>query len=148
MEKRKRCLKSEIPGRIKYASAHTIWEFAKKYGITYSGAEIFCRKHCVKPKPERNGLSRYSIKEILKYCDGSKTVAEIARKFKCPRQSIYDYLKSHNIPYKHIYISGRKNGERDEMIRYLAQKYSYSAIGRALGYSVWTIHEICKEKLT
>lgn len=75
------------------------------------------------------------------------SVAETAEHFGVTFSAAYYYLHARGIPYVRYKRTGREyNGERDQMIAYLAQKYTDASIGRTFGISRERVRQICERE--
>lgn len=133
---------SELKERIAFAKKHPFREFAEKYGVSYSATTAFYHKNGIKSERTYKGLNGHPIAEVRKFAK-SNTLADIARKFDVKIVTACSYLRYHGIEYKNKQAQRTGTGERDEMIRYLSQKFSYAAIGYVFGFTRENIRQIC-----
>lgn len=77
--------------------------------------------------------------ELKEYCK-DKTIEQIANNFGLTRQHVTTILNYHCIKWKRVYT--RKMGERDEMIKYLSERFTYESIAEVFSVSKQRIEQI------
>ena len=132
----------ELKERLSFARAHTFREFAAKYGLSYSATTAFYHKNGIKSERTYKGLNGHPIAEVRKFAKNNK-MADIARKFDVKISTACSFLRYHGIEYKDKQAQRKGSAERDEMIRFLSQKFSYAAIGYVFGFTRENIRQIC-----
>lgn len=135
----------ELSERLAFAKEHHYTEFAKHYGLTDSGAYFFYVRNGVKRCRKFKGLNGHTVEEVADFAK-DKRVSEIAEKFGASCSTVVCFLRNHSIPYSHAKGRRKEHAERDDMIRYLAEKYQYATIGRVFGYTREYIRQICMQE--
>lgn len=60
--------------------------------------------------------------------------------------TVLGFAKKYGIKFIHYNRRSRKKAEEYEMVRYLAEKYTYDSIGKLLKVSRQRIHQICTQE--
>ena len=91
-------------------------------------------------------LSEFNItvKEAREYCK-ERTLDELAEHFGITRKEVKKICNKYGLYWKRVYRKKEKPFPREEMIRHLAQKFTYEQIGTVFGISRQRVEQIIKE---
>lgn len=121
----------------------TVKEIAVKLGYQKGYLYNYFRKHNYRCQAREHKI------ELLRSYAKTHTTKECAEKFACGSATIRNICKQNNISTIKASKKPGVNAERDEMVSYLAEKFTYESIGKVFGLTrerVRQIYEISKHK--
>ena len=124
---------------IEFVQNHTKEEIQNDYKISGSYIQNFCKTENIKYKTKKEKR----IEQIKKLAEESCTKEEIAKKLKISIYTVTAIGRENKIKIKSVYGNC---GEKNEMIEYLAQKYTYQSIGNLLGCSRQNVEQIVNKR--
>lgn len=128
-----------------YMKNHTIKEGAYEFGVTYQALSIFLKKNNINYLKYTSPFGDMSEADIMKFCE-DKTVSEIAFFMHTDNESISKYLYAHRVKHKIVHRRMESIKTKQEMFKFLAQKFSYASIAEQFNVSRQYVEAICKER--
>ena len=136
---RTRMKSGELPERIEFARTHLRREFAERYGIKRNAAYEFYKKHGIE-RPRDGKFDWRGLPEMLK----EKSPADCAKELGASLPAVYKKMRELGIGANPAWRKrrGKVRGERDEMVKWLSERFSDASIARLLGISRERVRQI------
>ena len=144
--------------RLEYAKEHTLQEFADRFDLTLATARQFYHYNRISAKTgfKKHGNTLYDRVPLEVWSEYSKdhVILECMEHFNIKRDEVYRLESKYKVlAVRHNKISGeeaekrkiKRTGEMQDMIRYLSNNFTYSAISRVFGYTKERVRQICQE---
>lgn len=126
----------------KYAENHNVLESAEHFCVNYNTLIRYAKKHGIKFRKTVKGTDM--TKEELKKYSLEHTVKEIAENFNFTENHTRSILNSYGFRWKIERKPNGEKGDRNEMILYLSQKFSYESIVNVFGITKQRVEQINK----
>lgn len=129
-----------------YVRSHTSKESVEHFKLKKGTFSVWCRRLGLKPLRKRKCPFLYT-KEFWEQNKGAK-VKEISEKYGASIATVFLARKrfKDEIDFKSFRRPRRKNAERDEMISFLAEKYSLTSIAAAFNMSRERVRQIVERE--
>lgn len=144
--------------RLEYAKEHTLQEFAEHFDLTIATARQFYHYNRLSAKTgfekHKNTLFDRISESTWKEYSKDHVIMECMEHFDIKRDEVYrleskykTYALRHNKRSSEEVVKNKikRTGEMQDMIRYLSNNFTYSAISRVFGYTKERVRQICKE---
>lgn len=126
---------------VEKAKSNTLRELSILFDVPYHTMVKFTCDNDIKAVKKFYGNTEDEIKKLAK----EKTSVEIAKELNAPLKEVRCYLNYHGITAKRYYHEKGIKAERNEMILYLSQRFTYESIGKAFGISRQRVEQINQE---
>ena len=122
--------------KVMLSFGFTVEEISVKLGYQKGYLYNYFRKHGYRCQAREHRI------EMLKEYAKTHTASECAKKFSCAYATIRNMCKQNNISTIRDSKKPGINAERDEMISFLAEKFTYESIGKVFGLTRERVRQI------
>ena len=139
---RKPLSEEEVRARFEFAKTHSYEEFAREFGCTVNSARTWFSHNKIKPPRQPLPLDD---KEAIEYAKGH-TRMELAEHYGVTYNTACSFVINNGITPVPESPWRRAVMDRDEMIKYLADKFTLDAIGKVFGLTRQRVSQIANKE--